>query len=80
MQVLEIGCGAGRITRARAAVFGEVHAVDISSVMIANAKTATQGFPNVTLYQNTGRNLSVIGTSAFDFAFSTIVFQTHSEL
>jgi 2-polyprenyl-3-methyl-5-hydroxy-6-metoxy-1,4-benzoquinol methylase len=31
MRVLEIGCGAGRMTRAMAAVFGEVHAVDISA-------------------------------------------------
>jgi len=30
MRVLEIGCGAGRITRALAGLFGEVHAVDVS--------------------------------------------------
>jgi methylase of polypeptide subunit release factors len=30
MRVLEIGCGAGRITGALARIFGEVHAVDIS--------------------------------------------------
>src|SRR5689334_22942355 len=29
MRVLEIGCGAGRVTRALSKVFGEVHAVDI---------------------------------------------------
>src|SRR2546430_5601912 len=31
MRVLEIGCGAGRITRALAKRFGEVHGVDISA-------------------------------------------------
>ena len=31
MRVIEIGCGAGRITRALAGLFGEVHGVDISA-------------------------------------------------
>src|SRR5512141_308517 len=30
MTVLEIGCGAGRVTRALAALFGQVYGVDIS--------------------------------------------------
>src|SRR5580704_10101111 len=38
MRVLEIGCGAGRMTKAMASIFGEVHAVDISAEMIALAK------------------------------------------
>src|ERR1035438_1135786 len=32
MKVLEIGCGAGRVTRALARYFGEVYAVDISQI------------------------------------------------
>ena len=39
MRVLEIGCGAGRLTRALANLFGEVHAVDVSGEMIARART-----------------------------------------
>ena len=31
---IEIGCGAGRITRALARLFGEVHGVDISGEMV----------------------------------------------
>src|SRR5580698_5764962 len=38
MKVLEIGCGAGRMTRSLAEVFGEVYAVDVSGEMIAKAK------------------------------------------
>src|SRR5579872_6700762 len=34
MRVLEIGCGAGRVTRAFAEFFGEVWAVDISPEMV----------------------------------------------
>jgi len=30
MRVLEIGCGAGRVTHALSKLFGEVHAVDIA--------------------------------------------------
>src|SRR5215470_16907604 len=46
MRVLEIGCGAGRITRALAGLFGEVHAVDVSGEMIARAQAALADCPN----------------------------------
>ena len=75
MKVLEIGCGAGRVTRALARQFGEVHAVDVSGEMIAQAKQALINQPNAHVYQNNGMDLSVIPDGQFDFAFSTIVFQ-----
>src|SRR5882724_2691831 len=74
MRVLEIGCGAGRVTRAFAGLFGEVHAVDVSGEMVARAKQALQHIPNAHIYQNNGMDLSVIPVSGFDFAFSTCVF------
>jgi SAM-dependent methyltransferase len=76
MNVLEIGCGAGRITRALSDVFGQVHAVDVSGEMIRQARQALADRPNVTLYQNNGADLSVLPPDLqFDFAFSCIVFQ-----
>jgi SAM-dependent methyltransferase len=75
MRVLEIGCGAARVTRALAGLFGEVHAVDISPEMVAQARAALAGFPHAHVYQNNGTDLTVVPTAAFDFAFSTIVFQ-----
>lgn len=75
MRVLEIGCGAGRVTRALAGVFGEVHAVDVSGEMVTRAKHALADRPNAFVYQNNGKDLSVIPGAAYDFAFSTIVFQ-----
>jgi ubiquinone/menaquinone biosynthesis C-methylase UbiE len=75
MKVLEIGCGAGRVTRALAELFGEVHAVDISSEMVAQARSALAEYPNAHVYQNNGRDLSVVPDVQMDFAFSTIVFQ-----
>ncbi len=75
MRVLEIGCGAGRVTRALSEVFGEVHAVDVSRHMIKLARKALAGRPNVFLYKNNGMDLSVLPDLQFDFAFSFIVFQ-----
>ena len=86
MKVLEIGCGAGRVTRALARFFGEVYAVDISRHMVRQARQAVAGFPNTRIFRNNGRDLSVlrrhwwnklgIGESLqLDFAFSCLVFQ-----
>ncbi len=75
MKVLEIGCGAGRVTRALANLFGEVHAVDVSGEMVARATRAVENLPGAHVYQNNGMDLSVIPGDNFDFAFSTIVFQ-----
>ena len=75
MRVIEIGCGAGRITRPLSKLFGEVHAVDVSGEMVAQARQACADRPNVYIYQNNGMDLSVLPDLGYDFAFSTIVFQ-----
>lgn len=75
MRVLEIGCGAGRITRALANLFGEVHGVDISGEMIARARESLAGIPNAFVYRNNGMDFSVVPDLPFDFAFSIYVFQ-----
>src|ERR1051326_2574544 len=69
MRVLEIGCGAGRLTRALSNVFGEVHAVDVSGEMVAKARTALSDRPHVHLYQNNGADLAVVPSLVFDFAY-----------
>ncbi|MBZ5606922.1 MAG: class I SAM-dependent methyltransferase [Acidobacteriia bacterium] len=75
MRVLEIGCGAGRVTRALARLFGEVHAVDVSGEMVRLATQALRDQPNAKVYQNNGQDLTVVPDLPFDFAFSSIVFQ-----
>jgi len=86
MKVLEIGCGAGRVTRAFAGFFGEVYAVDISREMVRQAREAVGGFPNAHVFRNNGKDLSALnggwrsrgGMGAklqVDFAFSFMVFQ-----
>ncbi len=75
MTVLEIGCGAGRVTRALAQIFGEVYGVDISGEMVRQARAALAALPHVHIFQNNGKDLTVLGNKRFDFAFSSIVFQ-----
>jgi SAM-dependent methyltransferase len=76
MRVIEIGCGAGRVTAALADLFGEVHAVDVSGEMVRQARAALASRPNAHVFQNNGMDLSVIPAGdGFDFAFSSIVFQ-----
>jgi len=75
MRVLEIGCGAGRLTRALAEVFGEVHGVDLSGEMVKLAQETLRDQPNAFVYQTNGMDLSAVGHLIFDFAFSFIVFQ-----
>src|SRR5262249_17787133 len=71
----EIGCGAGRLTKALAAIFGEVHGVDVSPEMIRLGREKLAGISNVHLHVNNGVDLSVLPSVPFDFAFSFIVFQ-----
>lgn len=76
MRVLEIGCGAGRVTRALSKIFGEVHGVDVSGEMVRLAAEALKDRPNAKVYQNNGQDLSVLPKDLIiDFAFSSIVFQ-----
>jgi len=86
MTVLEIGCGAGRITRALACLFGRVYAVDISREMVRRARRALREFPNARVFRNSGKDLRVVRPDWWsrvvrrevlkvDFVFSYIVFQ-----
>jgi ubiquinone/menaquinone biosynthesis C-methylase UbiE len=75
MSVLEIGCGIGRMTKYLAGTFGQVHSVDVSEVMIREARKRLRAFTNVFLYEVNGNNLSLFPNDMFDFAFSFLVFQ-----
>jgi SAM-dependent methyltransferase len=86
MKVLEIGCGAGRVTRAFAEFFGEVYAVDISREMVTRARRMVADLPNAHVFHNNGKDLSPVRRHwwnrfgigprlQLDFAFSFMVFQ-----
>lgn len=75
LRILEIGCGAGRLTRALAATFGEVHGVDVSDEMISLARTNLTDLSNVHLHTNNGADFTEFENASFDFVFSYLVFQ-----
>jgi SAM-dependent methyltransferase len=75
MRVLEIGCGIGRLTKALAVVFSEVHGVDVSGEMIDRAKENLRSHQNVYLHRNNGWDLRDLADGMFHFAFSYLVFQ-----
>lgn len=75
MTMLEIGCGAGRMTGPLAELFGHVHAVDVSDEMIARARKRLKKVGNVSLYATNGVDLTSLGDVRLDFALSFVVFQ-----
>lgn len=75
MTVLEIGCGAGRMTRALSKVFAGVIAVDVSNEMIRQARQALPDRTNIRWIKNNGYDLAMLDDECIDFAFSSVVFQ-----
>lgn len=74
MRVLELGCGAGRVTRALAEVFGQVDGVDVSPEMIQRARAALRDVPNAQVRLINGISIQPAQGSRFDFAYSCCVF------
>lgn len=62
-RVLEIGCGAGRVTGHLAALSDDVHAVDISPAMVDAARGA---YPSVAFAVGDLRDLSGFADESFD--------------
>lgn len=73
-RVLEIGCGAGRITEFFAKDFGEVWGIDISESMIKEAQHRLRSLSNMRLLATDGTTIPA-PADYFDLVFSFIVFQ-----
>jgi SAM-dependent methyltransferase len=73
-EILEIGCGVGRLLVPLAARVAVAHGVDISPVMIAKSKEYASGVPNVKTALTDGA-FAHLSDSSIDFVFSFIVFQ-----
>ena len=71
----ELGCGAGRMTRAFTRRFRSVTAIDVSEEMQSRAKGYLKGTNNVRWVLTDGVTLKGVETGAMDFVFSYLVLQ-----
>lgn len=72
--ILEIGCGAGRMTEFIVENFKQIYAYDISEIMVGIAKKRLANFNNIVFFKSGGHALE-IKDDTIDIAFSYIVFQ-----
>jgi ubiquinone/menaquinone biosynthesis C-methylase UbiE len=73
--MLELGCGAGRMTHGFAKRFKQVIAFDVSSEMLLRARQNLHGVDNVTWLQGNGIDLRNAPNESVDFVFSYLVLQ-----
>jgi SAM-dependent methyltransferase len=73
-RVLEIGCGAGRVSRVVAPHVGSLVCSDIADVLLEEAEFSLAGLPNVELQRVDGFTLDEFGDRSFDAAFAHDVF------
>ena len=74
-KVLEVGCGAGRMTRHFSKIFNYVYAYDVSLEMIRKASILNENLDNVKFLDNDGRSFHEIESNSIDYVFSGWVFQ-----
>tara|TARA_B100001559_G_scaffold254685_1_gene218691 strand:- start:62 stop:925 length:864 start_codon:yes stop_codon:yes gene_type:complete len=75
MNILEIGCGIGRILIPMRKIFGNVTGIDISSEMVLLGQKYVSDIPNCSIVENNGTDLAEFSDNSFDFCYSFIVFQ-----
>jgi SAM-dependent methyltransferase len=74
-EVLDIGCGVGRLTRVFAQRARKAYGLDVSSEMLKLAREHNAGIDNIEWLHGDGRSLSVLGDDTVDGCFSHVVFQ-----
>lgn len=74
-EVLEIGCGVGRLTRALASRVGSVIALDVSGEMLSRAQHYNHELTNVIWLQGDGASLDGVEDASVDVCISHVVFQ-----
>jgi SAM-dependent methyltransferase len=72
--VVELGCGIGRLTRVLAARAASVRALDVSEEMLRRAREANPGLDVEWLHCD-GRSLTGVADASADAFFSHVVFQ-----
>jgi ubiquinone/menaquinone biosynthesis C-methylase UbiE len=73
--MLELGCGAGRMTHSFARRFKRVYAFDLSKEMLRQAREIHASQTNILWLLGNGADLSCVATNSLDFVFSYLVLQ-----
>src|SRR4051812_14960044 len=73
--VVEIGCGVGRMTRVLAERAATVRALDVSERMLELARELNPGLANVDWVRGDGSSLAGIESETADVCHSVVVFQ-----
>jgi SAM-dependent methyltransferase len=73
--MIELGCGAGRMTWSFARRFERVYAFDVSREMLERARQIHPDQDNILWLLGNGADLSCVRTDAVDFIFSYLVLQ-----
>lgn len=68
-RALELGCGAGRISRHVAPLVGELVCTDVSAAMVAEARANLRSHTNTTVARTDGYTLGEFAGESFDLAF-----------
>jgi SAM-dependent methyltransferase len=74
-RALDFGCGVGRVTRVLARSFDECWGIDISGVMIQQARRLNGDLRNCHFATNAGPTLQSFPSGSFDLVYSMIVLQ-----
>jgi len=73
--VVELGCGLGRLTRVLASRTSSVRALDVSGEMVRRAGELNEGLEDVEWLVCDGRSLTGVADASVDVFFSHVVFQ-----
>jgi SAM-dependent methyltransferase len=73
--MLELGCGAGRMTHSFARRFERVYAFDLSQEMLRQAREIHPDQKNILWLLSNGADLSCVASNSLDFVFSYLVLQ-----
>ena len=72
---LDIGCGAGRLTRALAGRVNQVYGIDVSAEMLERAREHHAELTNITWLHGDGATLRPLAHGSIDAIVSHVVFQ-----
>jgi SAM-dependent methyltransferase len=77
--IMEIGCGVGRVGAVLAARCHSWTGADVSANMLAHTRRRLSGHPNVRTVELSGYDLAPVASDSLDLVYCTVVFMHISE-